>query len=137
MAVNFSLPQWNKTKVTQAIYQLLIGMLGASLLMLVFHFIEPSKRIVTVDVTGLINHFVKLESKKKTSSDQLKIQVQIFANTLEKTLHELSDKQHMIIFPKEAIISGAVDFSEIVAERINIKLGLDLLNEAEAVGDKT
>ena len=109
--MTFTFPRCNKTKVRGFITQLLTGMLGAALLFILFHLIEPSQPIATVDVTGMINRFIKSEVAAKLPAEQMQKQVQLFGNTLENTLHTIVREQQVILLPKEAVIAGAKDLS--------------------------
>ena len=66
MALSF--PNLSKTKNLNFAMQFLIGMLGAAVLFILFHLIEPTKPIATVDVTSMINRFIKSEVAAKRES---------------------------------------------------------------------
>ena len=109
-------------KSKQLFFQLLIGMLGATIVLLFFHVVEPPRQIVTVDVTGLINHFVKQEAGAKLPVEQLRKQVNAFGQALDTTLKTLARDHQLILLPKEAVIAGAKDITQDVEAKVNAQL---------------
>lgn len=118
------LPTINRANIQTAIVQFCWGLLGAAVLMFIFHLIEQPQRIATVDVTTLINEFVKTESVKTLTPTQLKQQTEVFGRTLDNTLKALARDQQLVIFPKEAVVSGARDMTPYVAQKLNQALSV-------------
>ncbi|HVV69607.1 MAG TPA: TrbI F-type domain-containing protein [Gammaproteobacteria bacterium] len=114
--------QRNKAKTLDFITQLLIGMLGAAILFIFFHLEVPAKPIVTVDVSGMINRFIKSETAVKLPPEKMQKQVQAFGNTLENTLHTFARQKQVILLPKEAVIAGTKDVSLEIESRLKAKL---------------
>jgi conjugal transfer pilin signal peptidase TrbI len=94
------------------------GILGASLLF----WLNPSPRIVTVNITGMVSHFVKAETQKKHSPEELKKRSQSFGAELEKTLKAITKKERFIVLPSEAVVDGAVDITERVQKQVQAAL---------------
>lgn len=112
--------RWNSPDITKDIYQFLLGALGAVTIMFVFHIIEPHQkpRIGTVNVTALIDTFVKAQTNQKLTGAEQQQRVKTFGQTLEKTMAEISAKQHMVLMPSEAVIAGEIDFTPQVQQQL-------------------
>lgn len=120
--MQFILPQLSKDKTITFIHQLLVGMLGASILFIFFHILVPNKPIATVDVTHIVNDFVKSESHSKLSKSEMEIKTNNFSRALENALRQAANNQQLIIMPKEAVIAGAKDVTADVEKSVQIKL---------------
>ena len=94
------------------------GIFGASLLF----WLNPSPRIATVNITGIVTQFVKAETQQKHSSEELKKRSQSFGSELEKTLKAIAKKERLIVLPSEAVIDGAVDITERVQKQVQATL---------------
>jgi hypothetical protein len=112
--------RWNSDDMTKDFYQILLGALGAVIVMLIFHLIEPHQklRIGTVNVTALIDNFVKAQADQKLSPDKQQQHIKAFGQTLEKTLAEISAKYHVVLMPGEAVIAGGIDFTPQLQQRL-------------------
>ena len=111
-------------KIRYLLFQLLIGMLGSTLVLLFFHLLEPPRQIVTVDVTSIITRFVKMEAESKLPKPQLQQQVNTFGEALDHTLKTIARDQQLILLPKEAVMAGARDISREVETRVNAQLAI-------------
>jgi len=105
-------------ETTKIIYQLCMGMLGAVLVILGLHLYEPVSRIGTVNITGLVDQFVKSQAKENLSHEEAKKRVQVFGGELEKTMRIISVKQNLILLPSEAVITGAKDYTDMVQKHL-------------------
>ncbi len=117
-----NIPNLSKVKLLNFIGQLFVGMLGAAMLFILFHLIEPSKPVVTADVTGIINRFIKSEISAKLPAEQKQKQVQLFGTLLENTLHNFANNKQVILLPKEAVIAGAKDVTGQIEGRLKAQL---------------
>lgn len=117
---SFSIPH---DLVIKTIYQLCMGMLGAVIILLFLHLWGPKEnpRIATINITGLVDNFIKTEvkTKKDLPPDEVKKLVQTFGATLEKTMQGLSSKYHLVLMPAEAVIAGAPDYTVIVQKHLD------------------
>lgn len=112
----------HKNKAIAFANQLLISMLGALILFILFHILEPDKPIATVDVTRIVDDFVKSESHSKLSKSDLQIKTNNFSRALENALQQVAINQQVVLLPKEAVISGAKDMTVDVQKSIQQKL---------------
>ena len=112
---------FNKTLILQSLLQLLFGMVGALVIQLFF--IHQSPHIVTVDITGMVKSFEDEILKQKLSTDEFSQKVQIFGKALNSTLITYSEKNHLILVPKEVVIAGNVDKTDeiktLIKKRMN------------------
>ncbi len=82
------------------------------------YYLPVNIQLATVDITGIIHQFVKVESTKSSSSTQLQEQIQTFSNQLESTLKSVAKEKNVVLTPKEAVITGAVDLTPEVMRRL-------------------
>lgn len=109
----------NVKAVLQHCYSFLFGMLGCLIVFIAAHLFNPTTSTIgTVNITGIINHFIKQESNKNLSPDVLKQEVSEFGNKLEATLHQLAKEKHITLFPSEAVISGSQDYTGVVNQKM-------------------
>lgn len=113
---------FNPSKARETLFQFLMGMFGAAVLMLFFHVLEPPRSIATVDVSGMINRFVKTTTDAKLPPDQLQKRVNAFGHALDSTLKKMVRERQLVLLPKEAVIAGAKDISRDVEAKINAQL---------------
>jgi hypothetical protein len=112
---------FDKSQILQVLSQLVIGMLGAVIIQLFF--IHHTQKIVTVDITGLVKSFESEALKQKLPADELSIKVSKFGEVLNSAVDKYSSDNHVILVPKEVVISGAADKTSDV--RDIIKKGLN------------
>lgn len=94
-------------------------MLGCLIVFVSAHLFNPiSSTIGTVNITGIINHFINQESNKNLSPDVLKQEVSEFGNKLEVTLRQLAKEKHITLFPSEAVIAGSQDYTDVVNQKM-------------------
>ena len=102
---------WNKGQ--PIIAQVLISFLGGCLAVGIFFVsllpvFSPAASLATVDMTSLIQSFVKTESTRSGSLAEHHEQVRAFSQQLDQALQAVAQQQHVILVPKEAVIAGAV-----------------------------
>lgn len=117
----FNKTELSKEIILKTVYQLGMGALGAVLVMLILHLYEPVQkpRIGTVNITGIVDQFIKLQTKQNLPADETKKRVQEFGVVLEKIMHDLSAKQHVVLMPAEAVIVGATDYTPVVQKYLS------------------
>lgn len=108
-------------KIRKLLLQCLISLLTAILVGLFFH-ASHSPKIVTVDVSGMIQRFVKTTATTKLPPDQLKKRVDAFGEALDSALKTAAQDQGFILLPKEAVIAGTKDISGEVEIKLNALL---------------
>jgi hypothetical protein len=102
------------------------GMGGALLILCLYHICIPYQKIGTVNVTGILDQFIKENATKTISPNQLKMKVHLFGQTLEKTLQVLSKEEHVLFLPREAVIAGSMDYTSIVTRQLKKSLLLGI-----------
>lgn len=101
-------------------YHLLLGMLGAAILLLGLHIVSPEKpRIATVNITGIVDQFVQSQIKAHLPPSQLKQNVSDFGKQLNITLNVMAKKYHVVLMPSEAVIAGASDLTTQVEKNLS------------------
>ena len=115
----FSYRPWNHVKIKRNLIAGLFGLCGALITLAVYQDLKPQSTLATVDVTGLIHRFVKVEAAKSVSPAQMREQVKDFSQHLESVLQNLSREKHWVLLPKEAILSGCPDVTGEVEARLN------------------
>jgi hypothetical protein len=111
-----------KTGVVATWPALINGMSGALIILCLSHFFMPYQKIGTVNVTGILDQFIKENTNKAISSDQLKMKVHLFGQTLEETLQVISKKEHVLLLPREAVMAGSMDYTPVVTEHLKKSL---------------
>lgn len=75
-------------------------------------------QLATVDITSIIHQFVKVESMKSIPLEQQQEQIRAFSNQLEFTLKAIAEEKHVVLTPKEAVITGGMDLTPDVMKRL-------------------
>jgi len=110
---------FNMKNAVQNVFALLYGMLGCAIVMGLMHIMHPSSSTLgTVDITGIINQFIKLESAKNDSPDVVKEDVRAFAHQLEMTLRQLAKEKHLVLLLRDAVSAGGQDYTDVVNQRM-------------------
>lgn len=109
-----------KDTIVAFIYQLTIGMLGALIMWFVLSawHSHASPKIGTVNITGLVNSFIK--SQVSVPQETLNVRVKEFAKTLDDTLHTVATDQNLVLLPSEAVIAGATDYTDVVKQKMSV-----------------
>lgn len=105
------------SKILDFVQPFLCGMLGGIIILAFFHNYNSSP-IATVNITGLVDRFIKEESQKNLSPDKLKNEVSHFGNQLEQVLKVHAKDTHKILLPSEAVITGSDDDTAIISQKI-------------------
>lgn len=105
-----------------ALISFLGGSLSASIFFVFFMSLSHgfvSTPIATVDMTSLIDHFVKTESARTASLAQHHAQVHVFSQQLDSALQRIAQEKHVILVPKEAVVAGQImDVTSEVTQRL-------------------
>ncbi|GEM_PF-1633303 len=101
------------------LFSCLFGMLGASIIFMMIHIIEkPSIKLGTVNITGMVDHFIKQESEKNIQGEVLKKEVRQFGSSLDKELQRFSKENGIVLMPSEAIIAGTEDYTSLIYQKM-------------------
>ncbi len=73
---------------------------------------SQKQRIGVVNITGLVEEFVKVQANNKLPQEEIRKNIRTFGVSLEKVLHEVSVKKNVVLMPAEAVIVGAVDYTQ-------------------------
>lgn len=85
-----------------------------------FHSSVHASGIVTVDVTDLTQQFViQLAKSHRTPAEQQQA-IKQFAERLQQALIQMSQQQHVVIVPAQAVIAGARDETAAIAKAIGM-----------------
>lgn len=107
---------------THHLYSILFGMLGSMIILTVYVCVSPQpQKIGIVNITSIVNEFVRKESKEDKPQNVLTKEVKNFGIDLEKTLKRLSIENHVLLMPSEAVISGSQNYTDIVKNKMNEK----------------
>lgn len=98
------------------------GMIGAVLIQFVF-IKERSVAIATVNITGMVQSYIKETSSQTITAQEKKERIKQFANLLNQSIEKLAHDKHVVLFPSEAVIAGANDLTQQTQEMIKKGLG--------------
>ena len=104
----------NQASIIKIGSQFLIGMLGAVLVFLCV----PKQRIGVVNITSIIDQYVKTEVGQNLPPEELKKRIRAFGLNLEKTVHEIAQKKHLVLLPTEAVVAGGADYTALVSKEL-------------------
>jgi hypothetical protein len=76
--------------------------------------------IATVDITGIVQQFVKTERERPISTLKKETEIKAFSHRLEATLNAMAKKHHCVLLPKEAVIAGAPDVTSGVEKQLQV-----------------
>ena len=101
------------------------GLLGGALVLGMALAAWPaSTRIGSVDITSLVNRFVKTQAALNLPPQALQARVNDFGHSLQRALNNVSRQQHVVLLVQQAVIAGATDYTPaaqnaLTAEAIN------------------
>lgn len=103
--------------------QFLTSLLGALLIVVIFEWTANHPReLATVDITALTSNFTNEIKLQKLSEEELKNKITSFGVNLEKEIQKLSEDNQLILLPKEAVISGAPDYTEYLSAKLKNRI---------------
>jgi len=95
--------------------QITYGLMGLGLMSLcmisLIHFSRPTMTIATVNVTGMVNSFVKETAQQNLTMEQKQQKVDQFGKSMQHVLDALAKERHIVIVMSEAVIAGATDLT--------------------------
>ena len=102
-------------------YSFLFGMLGALTIFIIAHNLEKNTpKIGTVNVTAIVNKFIKQETEKNLQPEVLKNEVKQFGTNLNKKLQLFSKKNNIILMLSEAVISNTHDYTSVIYRQMQL-----------------
>ncbi len=105
---------------SMTVSEIIAGMLGAVIILFILHIIEPQpKRMGTVNITGIVNQFVKSQAKQDLPPKVLQQRVNDFGKQLQTVLDDIARKQQVVLLVQEAVISGSQDYTDEVKNRLS------------------
>ena len=94
----------------------LVGVVGS----LLAHVILVSQPVVaSVNLTGIVNAFVKETAKQNLSEKEMGSRVAQFSEQLNREVEALSLSRHLILLPSEAIIAGGKDYTQDIIKKMS------------------
>ncbi len=106
----------------QKILLFIAGTISISMILAFYFHLVVYPRIGTVNITGLIDQFIKEESKKNVSSVLLKDHIRLFSQQLETTIQSISKQKQVVLVPREAVLAGSKDYTALVETHLNTVL---------------
>jgi len=90
----------------------LFGMLGALTLFVITHFLVISPPTIgTVNVSGIIEQFIRQESRKNLPQEILKKEVHKFGVLLDQVVKTYAKQHNVSLFLREAVVAGGRDYT--------------------------
>lgn len=91
------------------------GLLGACLIFGVYHSFGQQKmqKIATVDISGIIGEFAQHEALQNFPPEKVRADIIHFGRSIEMGIKRFAKSHHVILLPKEAVIAGAVDYTNV------------------------
>lgn len=120
------------TKIQLFSVALICELISLLMVFMFTHYHPVNTPLATVDITGIINQFVKTESAQSDSPTQHQKRIHAFSAQLEATLQTVAHEKHVILVPKEAVITGSLDFTTEVAERLSLLPSSVVLSDEKA-----
>lgn len=107
-------------KIMQSLLAYAWGVLGALTVFVVVHMSTPKPPVIaTVNITDIFDRYIKQQTTLKHSSTVMTQDMKAFAKKMEINMKALSQKKHLILLPKEAVIAGAHDYTHIIMQSMN------------------
>lgn len=76
--------------------------------------IEAIPQTVSIDTNSIVAEFIQINKGKSISEIELNIMVDKFSANLGKIIEERASTEHLVILPKQAIIAGGKDYTNII-----------------------
>lgn len=97
----------------------LFGIVGSITIYFFTHFMfsDPVK-VGTVNITSLVDRFIKHEAQKNLSKDELQKEVKTFSFLLNQKLNEFSKVKNIVLLPREAVLTGAPDYTNVIQTQL-------------------
>ena len=110
---------WQHELLLNYLTSFLCGMLGAIVIFIIIHtFGTNTVPVAIVNITGMVDEFIKQEANKNVQPDDLKKEVRQFGINLNKELQSFSREKHIVLMPSEAVIAGSHDYTLYIYQRM-------------------
>lgn len=104
----------------------LFGMLGAMVVVTIVQLNDkPTPMIATVNITQLVDQFIRDAQQKNIPQGILEKEAKQFGKKLELRLKQLAIQNNLVLFPKEAVISTVPDVSDEIRFQMTPRRGQD------------
>ena len=103
---------FNKSTLMSALLQVLLGVLGATIVQCIL--VHSAPKVVTVDITGMIKGFESEIIQQKLEPAELKKNIMRFGQSMNSVLIDYAKNHNYVIVPKEAVIAGAHDDTDLI-----------------------
>jgi predicted metal-dependent hydrolase len=87
------------------------------LIVLLYKSLSPPTKVATVDVTGIVREFMHSQDHRAPSNETEK-QMKTFGHQLEEALQATAKAYHVVILPREAVITGSADLTALVKQQL-------------------
>ncbi len=77
---------------------------------------SPKQRVFKVDVERIIKETVHSKLKNESSDEAVKLETKLRLKRLEAILKEIAENENAVIVNKKAVLSGALDITEVVSD---------------------
>lgn len=119
MQINQIISKANNLFSINYVYSFLFGMLGSMFIFTIFYMTAPKpQKIAVVNVTAIVNEFIKNETKQNKSQEELTRETKQFGVTLEKVLKQFSKENNLLLMPSEAVFAGSQDYTLVIKRKI-------------------
>jgi len=98
-----------------------LGLVGWGVSGLFMFFVNHMPQIATVDIAAITEQFIKQEAQKNLSPKEKQEAIQTFSHTLEESIEKLSTTKSLVIFPKEAVLKGAKDYTPDLKQMMHLE----------------
>lgn len=82
---------------------------------------KAQREIVTVDILKIMNDYSAVVAKTMHSPDNIKHSAKLLSQRLENVLNLNAKAGHLVIMPKQAVISGAQDITPQIEDLVFVK----------------
>lgn len=91
-------------------------MMGVFLIATVYS-AHQTMMIATVNITGMVNGFVKETAQQHLTMELKQQKVNQFGQSMQHVMVEMAKRHHIVIMPSETVIAGSIDYTqEVMAE---------------------
>lgn len=105
----------------QLIFFIILSVIHLSLMGITIRYASEKSKVYTIGVNRLTDSFTKSLNNTNLSDEQQSVQVVNFGKGLEEALHEFKSRGKILLM-EEAVLSGGVDITVQVVERIKQRM---------------
>jgi type-F conjugative transfer system protein TrbI len=100
---------------------------GAFLLSTSYFFHPGAPQLVTLNVKSIVAHFSNaLAENTHLSASQKQVLAQDFSKILQREIQQYQARHHVVILENSGVISGALDITQKIQNRVSTDLSRDL-----------